>query len=87
MVRPPCCDKINIRKGSWNEEDDAQMLAFVAKQPTSNWQVGTPRKPGAQLVLNLNLNEYLHSCKIWSLCFNVCDFLVWKRIKKMWEEL
>ncbi|XP_071694420.1 transcription repressor MYB4-like [Rutidosis leptorrhynchoides] len=46
MVRPPCCDKINMRKGSWTEEDDAQMLAFVAKQPTSNWQGETPRKPG-----------------------------------------
>ena len=46
MVKPPCCDKINMRKGTWNEEGDAQMLAFVTKQPTSNWQVGAPRKQG-----------------------------------------
>ncbi|KAK9080471.1 hypothetical protein SSX86_000229 [Deinandra increscens subsp. villosa] len=46
MVRPSCYDKIDMRKGSWNEEEDAQMLAFVAKQPTSSWQVGAPRKPG-----------------------------------------
>ncbi|KAM0018871.1 putative transcription factor MYB-HB-like family [Helianthus debilis subsp. tardiflorus] len=46
MVRPACCDKIDMKKGSWNEEDDAQMLAFVTKQPTSSWQVGAPRKPG-----------------------------------------
>lgn len=46
MVRPQCCDKINMRKGSWNKEEDAQMLAYVTKQPTSSWQVGAPRKPG-----------------------------------------
>ncbi|KAI3673452.1 hypothetical protein L6452_39571 [Arctium lappa] len=46
MVRPLYCDKLGMRKGSWNEEDDAQMLAFVTKQPTGNWQVGAPRKPG-----------------------------------------
>ncbi|KVH98897.1 Homeodomain-like protein [Cynara cardunculus var. scolymus] len=45
MVRPLCCDKLGMRKGSWNEEEDAQMLAFVTKQPTGNWQVGAPRKP------------------------------------------
>ncbi|KAF5796773.1 putative transcription factor MYB family [Helianthus annuus] len=45
MVRPSCCDKINMRKGPWNEEGDGHMLAFVNKQ-TSNWQVGAPRKPG-----------------------------------------
>ncbi|KAI3820801.1 hypothetical protein L1987_08349 [Smallanthus sonchifolius] len=44
MVRTSCGDKINMRKGSWNEEEDAQMLAFVTKQPTSSWQVGGPRK-------------------------------------------
>ncbi|KAD4385604.1 hypothetical protein R6Q59_010333 [Mikania micrantha] len=47
MVRPSCCDKIDIRKGSWNEEKDAQMIAFVTKQPASNtWHVGGPRKSG-----------------------------------------
>nr|GEY97683.1 transcription factor MYB35-like [Tanacetum cinerariifolium] len=35
-----------MRKGAWNEEDDTQMLAFVTKQPTSNWQIGAPRKQG-----------------------------------------
>ncbi|KAJ9568189.1 hypothetical protein OSB04_004155 [Centaurea solstitialis] len=34
MVRPLCCDKLGMRKGAWNEEDDEQMLAFVTKQPT-----------------------------------------------------
>ncbi|KAL4566556.1 hypothetical protein LXL04_030673 [Taraxacum kok-saghyz] len=46
MVRPPCCDKLTMRKGPWNEEDDAQMLAFVTKQPTPNWQAAAPKKPG-----------------------------------------
>ncbi|KAI7736091.1 hypothetical protein M8C21_018017 [Ambrosia artemisiifolia] len=45
MVRPPCCDKINMRNGAWNQEDDGHMLAFVNKQ-TSNWQLGVQKKPG-----------------------------------------
>nr|XP_043638658.1 transcription factor MYB35-like [Erigeron canadensis] len=46
MVRPPCCEKINMGTGSLNADEDAQMLTFVNKQTTSNWQVGAPRKPG-----------------------------------------
>ncbi|XP_076902436.1 transcription factor MYB35-like [Bidens hawaiensis] len=56
MVRPSCYDKINMKQGSWNEEEDAQMLAFVTKQPTSSWQVGAPRKPG--------LRRCAKSCKL-----------------------
>ena len=53
MVRPLCCDKLGMRKGSWNEEEDAQMLAFVTKQPTGNWQVGAPRKPGKLVLVQI----------------------------------
>ncbi|XWS48091.1 hypothetical protein CRYUN_Cryun13aG0043100 [Craigia yunnanensis] len=37
MVRPPCCDKLNVRKGLWTEEEDAKILAYVSKHGTGNW--------------------------------------------------
>ncbi|XVE57040.1 hypothetical protein DITRI_Ditri04bG0059700 [Diplodiscus trichospermus] len=37
MVRPPCCDKLNVKKGLWSEEEDAKILAYVSKHGTGNW--------------------------------------------------
>ncbi|KAE8670346.1 Dynein light chain type 1 family protein, putative isoform 1 [Hibiscus syriacus] len=30
MVRPPCCDKLKVKKGLWSEEEDAKIL-YVSK--------------------------------------------------------
>ncbi|XP_022737321.1 transcription factor MYB35-like [Durio zibethinus] len=45
MVRPPCCDKLNVKKGLWSEEEDAKMLAYVSKHGTGNW-TAVPKKAG-----------------------------------------
>ncbi|XWS37417.1 hypothetical protein CRYUN_Cryun19dG0041200 [Craigia yunnanensis] len=37
MVRPPCCDKLNVKKCLRNEEEDAKILAYVSKHGTGNW--------------------------------------------------
>ncbi|KAG2316341.1 hypothetical protein Bca52824_019463 [Brassica carinata] len=29
MGRPPCCEKSNVKKGLWTEEEDAKILAYV----------------------------------------------------------
>ncbi|KAL4298233.1 hypothetical protein GQ457_12G006060 [Hibiscus cannabinus] len=43
MVRPPCCDKLNVKKGLWTEEEDAKILAYVSKHGTGNWTAGLRR--------------------------------------------
>ncbi|XP_022755376.1 transcription factor MYB35-like [Durio zibethinus] len=45
MVRPPCCDKLNVKKGLWTEEEDAKILAHVSKHGTGNW-TAVPKKAG-----------------------------------------
>ncbi|KAK6261557.1 hypothetical protein QUC31_007373 [Theobroma cacao] len=45
MVRPPCCDKLNVKKGLWTEEEDAKILAYVSKHGTGNW-TAVPKKAG-----------------------------------------
>ncbi|KAK6924928.1 SANT/Myb domain [Dillenia turbinata] len=45
MVRPPCCDKLNVKKGLWTAEEDAKMLAYVSKHGTGNWSA-VPKKAG-----------------------------------------
>ncbi|KAE8124117.1 hypothetical protein FH972_019027 [Carpinus fangiana] len=45
MVRPPCCDKLNLKRGLWTEEEDAKILAHVSKHGTGNW-TAVPKKAG-----------------------------------------
>jgi hypothetical protein len=45
MVRPPCCDKLNLKRGLWTEEEDAKILAYVSKHGTGNWTT-VPKKAG-----------------------------------------
>ena len=45
MGRPPCCDKSNVKKGLWTEEEDAKILAYVAIHGVGNWSL-IPKKAG-----------------------------------------
>ncbi|XP_061956401.1 transcription factor MYB35-like [Populus nigra] len=47
MVRSPCCDRLNVKRGLWTAEEDAKMLAHVAKHGTGNW-TAVPKKAGLQ---------------------------------------
>lgn len=45
MVRPPCCDKQNVKKGLWSAEEDAKILEYVSKHGTGNW-TAVPKRAG-----------------------------------------
>ncbi|XP_050378074.1 transcription factor MYB35-like [Argentina anserina] len=47
MGRPPACsDKvINVKKGTWTEEDDSNLVAHMSKNGISNWN-SVPKKAG-----------------------------------------
>ncbi|XP_044480221.1 transcription factor MYB35-like [Mangifera indica] len=55
MGRPPCCDKSNVKRGLWTEEEDAKILAYVASHGTGNW-TSVPKKAG--------LNRCGKSCRL-----------------------
>ncbi len=54
MGRPPCCDKLNVKRGLWTAEEDAKILAYVSKHGTGNW-TALPKKAG------YNIDVYLIS--------------------------
>ncbi|KAJ0099251.1 hypothetical protein Patl1_22061 [Pistacia atlantica] len=43
MGWPPCCDKSNVKRGPWTAEEDAKILAYVARHGTGNWTL-VPKK-------------------------------------------
>ncbi|GMH16828.1 hypothetical protein Nepgr_018669 [Nepenthes gracilis] len=45
MMRPPSCDKLQLKRGPWTEEEDAKMLAYVSKHGTGNW-TAVPKRAG-----------------------------------------
>ncbi|KAL1812478.1 hypothetical protein ACET3Z_022543 [Daucus carota] len=49
MVKPPCYERMNVRKGNWNKDEDVKMIAYAPKQRT-NWTDASkktgPRKCG-----------------------------------------
>ncbi|KAL3833196.1 hypothetical protein ACJIZ3_007932 [Penstemon smallii] len=55
MGRPPCCDKSNVKRGPWTDEEDAKILAYVASHGIGNWTL-VPQKAG--------LNRCGKSCRL-----------------------
>lgn len=55
MVRPPCCDKLNVKRGVWTAEEDAKILAYVSKHGAGNW-TSVPQKAGLFCFLMLCTN-------------------------------
>ncbi|XP_042022442.1 myb-related protein 306-like [Salvia splendens] len=38
MGRPPCCDKIGVKKGSWTPEEDIILVSYVQENGPGNWR-------------------------------------------------
>lgn len=38
MGRPPCCDKIGIKKGPWTPEEDIILVSYVQDHGPGNWR-------------------------------------------------
>ncbi|ONK79051.1 uncharacterized protein A4U43_C01F2400 [Asparagus officinalis] len=45
MGRPPCCDKSNVKKGLWTEEEDLKLIAYTNTHGIGNW-TSVPKKAG-----------------------------------------
>ncbi|BAT92228.1 hypothetical protein LR48_Vigan05g154800 [Vigna angularis] len=39
MVRTPCCDKNGLKKGSWTQEEDKKLIAYVTRYGHWNWRL------------------------------------------------
>ncbi|CAJ1944081.1 unnamed protein product [Sphenostylis stenocarpa] len=42
MGRPPCCDKIGIKKGPWTPEEDIMLVSYIQEHGPGNWRSVPP---------------------------------------------
>ncbi|KAK2441672.1 Myb-related protein 306-like [Trifolium repens] len=45
MGRPPCCEKIGVKKGPWTPEEDIILVSFIQEHGPGNWR-SVPNKTG-----------------------------------------
>ncbi|KAF3589680.1 hypothetical protein F2Q69_00026116 [Brassica cretica] len=38
MGRPPCCEKIGIKKGPWTPEEDIILVCYIQEHGPGNWR-------------------------------------------------
>ncbi|KAI3726889.1 hypothetical protein L1987_66695 [Smallanthus sonchifolius] len=38
MGRPPCCDKIGVKKGPWTPEEDITLVSYIQQNGPGNWR-------------------------------------------------
>ncbi|XP_044480138.1 transcription factor MYB60 [Mangifera indica] len=38
MGRPPCCDKVGIKKGPWTPEEDIILVSYIQQHGPGNWR-------------------------------------------------
>ncbi|XP_020094532.1 myb-related protein Zm1-like [Ananas comosus] len=43
--RAPCCEKVGLNKGSWTQDEDARLIAYIQKHGHGNWRA-LPKKAG-----------------------------------------
>ncbi|XP_047331991.1 transcription factor RAX2-like [Impatiens glandulifera] len=46
MGRAPCCDKTNVKKGSWSPEEDEKLKGFIHKHGIGGNWIAFPHKAG-----------------------------------------
>lgn len=54
MGRPPCCDKIGIKKGPWTPEEDIILVSYIQEQGPGNWRA-VPTNTGIVFSFNCYL--------------------------------
>lgn len=38
MGRPPCCDRVGVKKGPWTPEEDIMLVSYVQEHGPGNWR-------------------------------------------------
>ncbi|KAL1566304.1 Myb-like DNA-binding domain [Salvia divinorum] len=38
MGRPPCCDKVGVKKGPWTPEEDIVLVSYIQQHGPGNWR-------------------------------------------------
>uniref|UniRef100_A0A803M151 Uncharacterized protein n=1 Tax=Chenopodium quinoa TaxID=63459 RepID=A0A803M151_CHEQI len=49
MGRPPCCDKIGVKKGPWTPEEDIILVSYIQEHGPGNWRAVPTNTDGQNL--------------------------------------
>ncbi|KAL2499941.1 myb domain protein [Abeliophyllum distichum] len=55
MGRPPCCDKVGVKKGPWTPEEDIILVSYVKEHGPGNWRA---------IPTNAGLRRCSKSCRL-----------------------
>ncbi|KAK8589887.1 hypothetical protein V6N13_088703 [Hibiscus sabdariffa] len=55
MGRPPCCDKVGIKKGPWTPEEDIILVSYIQQHGPGNWR---------SVPTNTGLSRCSKSCRL-----------------------
>ncbi|KAG8089205.1 hypothetical protein GUJ93_ZPchr0011g28147 [Zizania palustris] len=55
MGRPPCCDKVGIKKGPWTPEEDIILVSYIQENGPGNWR---------SVPINTGLMRCSKSCRL-----------------------
>ncbi|CAL9053100.1 transcription factor MYB13-like isoform X1 [Musa acuminata AAA Group] len=56
--RAPCCEKIGLNKGTWTEEEDMKLIAYIHKYGHQNWRA-LPKLAGLSRLRYIRLLPFL----------------------------
>ncbi|GJN34010.1 hypothetical protein PR202_gb22641 [Eleusine coracana subsp. coracana] len=56
MGRPPCCDKVGVKKGPWTPEEDLMLVSYVQEHGPGNWRA-VPTNTGSWAAIASYLPE------------------------------
>uniref|UniRef100_A0A453KCH9 Myb-related protein 306 n=1 Tax=Aegilops tauschii subsp. strangulata TaxID=200361 RepID=A0A453KCH9_AEGTS len=55
MGRPPCCDKVGVKKGPWTPEEDIILVSYIQENGPGNWRA---------VPINTGLMRCSKSCRL-----------------------
>nr|QDL88483.1 myb-related protein 306-like isoform X3 [Cymbidium ensifolium] len=55
MGRPPCCDKVGVKKGPWTPEEDIILVSYIQEHGPGNWKA---------IPTNSGLSRCSKSCRL-----------------------
>ena len=61
MGRPPCCDKIGIKKGPWTPEEDISLVSYIQEHGPGNWRA-VPTNTGSFYFQLFSFSFSFHFC-------------------------
>jgi hypothetical protein len=78
MGRPPCCEKIGVKKGPWTPEEDIILVSFIQEHGPGNWR-SVPNKTGKNNSLQFEI-LFIFFIYFFFVRFEASKFKKWLRL-------